>query len=126
MTDAQTLWTKLQGEFDAKLNNHFVVVLGMPADMQHPAGLSTLSPPKFTPKDVSDWVAPIVKSLAWQEPTMTERWTRVIVADHVESEDGLPIEWLYERLEFHRNLVTQHQTEGAFVERLAELEPIRD
>jgi len=118
--DAEALWARLRAEFPRELANPFVVVFGMPNPVRPPAGLALLPCPTFTQKDVRDWVAPIVESLKWQKE-LTERWTRAIVAEYVARETDLPIEWTYEQLAFHREMLTCNRTESAFNERLVEL-----
>jgi hypothetical protein len=120
--DAPALWSKLRREFGGKLKNRFIVVFGMPEGSAAPRGMKTLPPPKFTPAHVSEWIGPIVNSMPWKKDNdLVERWTRMIVAEYHDSEDGLPIDWLYEQLEVHRDLVTTYRTEKAFKKRFTEL-----
>jgi hypothetical protein len=122
--DAEALWRKLQHEFNCKISNSFIVVFGMPAEAPAPAGLLPLPAPVFTPKDVSDWVGSIIESLAWQERVkVKERWTRLIIADCSVHADGLPIGRIYEQLNYHCGLLTENQTEEAFLSSLDDLEP---
>jgi hypothetical protein len=112
--DAKSLWLRLKDEFGCKLNNDFVVVFGMPAGTHYPDDLLPLTLQKFTAKHVLEWIMPIIKSSGWQDPTLSEYWMQVFVADHVDSQDELPIEWLYDQLESHQELVQDNPTENAF------------
>jgi len=122
-SDAKALWLGLQDAFRPAPGHHFVVVFGMPANAHPPAGLMLLPSPVFTKKDISDWVGAIAERLAWRDG-LVKRWTAVIINGYADSENDLPIECVYERLEFHRDLVTKNQTEEALIECLSELELI--
>jgi hypothetical protein len=130
ISDARDLWHRLGKEFGRKLAKHFIVVFGLPPGVlkrtKPPKTMLILPAPRCTARDVADWVGPIVKSLKWQEVTLADRWSRVIIASNIESQEGLPIERLFDQLEYHRNQLTQHPTEEAFAKRLAELEQIGD
>jgi hypothetical protein len=120
--DALELWSRLKDEFGAEISRSFIAVFGMPPGISLPDGLLLLPAPNFKIKDVKDWISPIVESLEWRE-TLADRWTRIIVAECrplncVNQDDDLLIDRMYEQLEYHRELLTQHQTEAAFIERL--------
>jgi hypothetical protein len=127
--DARALWERLAQEFSGKLAKHFIVVFGLPPNVlarrtKPPKAMFLLPQPKCTAKDVSDWVGSIINGLKWQEASLIERWSRVIMTGNIESQEGLLLERLFDRLEYHRNQLTEHPTEEAFKKRLIELEQI--
>jgi hypothetical protein len=118
--DAKAVWLRLCGKYPQALENPFVVVFGIPEGACPAPELIALDPPVFTQKDVRDWVEPIVKCMKWPE-TVADRWADKILLRHRGSADSLPIEWTYDQLTIHRDLLMQNKDEEAYEEFLAEL-----
>jgi len=118
--DAAAVWADLAAAFTGALDHHLMVTFGLPAGMDPPPGMVRLPAPKFTSRDVSNWVGDIGTTMNWQH-SVTQEWASVILVDYAGSPDDLPIELVYEWLEFHRGLITQHQTADELLEVLRDL-----
>ena len=105
--DAAALWQQLQGAFENTLEHHLVITFGMPEGTKPPDGMTLLPVPKFTSKDISNWVSPIAKRLTWHEKEI-DWWVKLILVNCDGNQENLPIKIVYEQLEHHSRLVTQH------------------
>jgi hypothetical protein len=123
-TDAVAVWRKLDRAFEKTLERHLVIVFGMPTGADVPPGMVLLPAPKFTSKDISNWVGDIGKALTWHE-TVTERWASVILVGCAgNADDDLPIEMVYEQLELHCRCITQNRNPHDLMNALEDLELI--
>jgi len=121
--DAAALWRQLEGEFEKTLEHHLVITFGMPAGTEVPPGMTVLPVPKFTQQDISDWIAVIGKTLTWREEEI-DWWAKLILMNCASNPDDLRIETVYEQLEHHCGLVTQHRNPDDLMNALKVLELI--
>jgi hypothetical protein len=123
--DAVALWSNVRAAFaQRRPENHMVIVFGMLEAAAAPEQMLLLPSPRFTQKDVANWLTDIARARAWQE-SLVQRWTAVIVRGYT-TEGALPIEIVYDRLETHSSLPRDYQTEQDVLQRLEELELIGD
>ena len=85
--------------------------------------MTLLPAPKFTRQDISDWIAVIGKTLTWREEEI-DWWAELILLNCAGNPDDLPIEMVYEQLEHHCGLVTQHRNPDDLMNALKVLELI--
>ena len=117
--DAAALWQGIAAGFANAPPRHLVVIFGMPDATRAPTGMTQLPAPAFTRIDVAHWVTDIARQLDWQE-AIIQRWAAMIVTGY--AEDDLPVDELYERLEYHRDLLTSNRTQDALGQALDELD----
>lgn len=118
--DAQALWAGVAAAYREPPGQRFVVVFGMPPGAATPGEMVALPAPIFTERDISSWLDDIVKASSWTEAVLP-RWTRAIVACCPGRPDDLPIDVVYEQLEYHRGLLADCHTEEMLSQRLAEI-----
>ncbi|MFC9356445.1 hypothetical protein ACFTZB_07655 [Rhodococcus sp. NPDC057014] len=121
--EADAVWGDLATAFSDTLDHHLVITFGMPADTPVPASMVLLPAPKFTSRDISNWVREIGTTLAWRD-SVVEQWASVILVDYAGNPHDWPIELVYERLEYHRDLVTHHRTSDELLGALRDLQLI--
>jgi hypothetical protein len=119
--DAEALWLQLSETFEETPEHHLVIALGMPAGTNPPAGMTPLPAPRFTSQDIVNWLSPIGKTLTWQQRRI-EWWAKLILTGCAGNPDDLPIEMVYEQLERHRGLITQHRNPADLMNALEDLE----
>jgi hypothetical protein len=106
--DARVLWQQLAAAFGAACDHHLVVTFGMPAGAEVPAGMTVLPEPRFTRKDIADWINPIGAAVPLDTRDV-ERWASVIEQGCAAISEALPIEIVYEQLELHYGLLTRNR-----------------
>ena len=118
--DAAALWQQLEGAFEDTLGHHLVIAFGMPADANAPPGMIRLAP-KFTSKDISNWVTAIGEKFTWREKEIGW-WAKLILMNCLGNPDDLPAEMVYEQLERHCALVVQNRNPDDLMNALKDLE----
>jgi hypothetical protein len=121
--DAEALWRGVSGGYAQPVDRHLVVIFGMPAGVAAPAGMFVLPAPQFSQQDVASWLGDIARVMAWEE-AVVQRWAGVIVTGFAAGQDDLPIDGVYDRLEYHRGLLVDIKTQEALVQALEDLELI--
>lgn len=106
--EAAALWRQLEGAFEKTLEHHLVITFGMPAGTDVPPGMTMLPAPKFTSRDISNWLAAIGKTLTWRDEEI-DWWAQLILVHCAGNPDDLPIEMVYDQLEHHCGLIAQYR-----------------
>ena len=121
--DADVFWQGVSGGYARPVDRHLVVIFGMPPGVAAPRGMFALPAPQFSQRDVASWVGDIARVMAWQE-AVVQRWAGVIITGFGADQNDLPIDGVYDRLEYHRGLLADIKTQEALMQALDDLELI--
>lgn len=124
-SDVPPLWEGISAAFPKELDNHLIVLMGVPEGCPAPSGAVELPPPSFQRQHVVAWVKEIVATLRWSDSLIPDCVEQIVTLSSGDAADGgLPVERVYFGLEKFRKRLQDCSTEDAFRLALQEMQDI--